>query len=339
VRARALVAAGPVLMPLGELARARAVLEEGLALAERHGDPAAAADAHKYLGVHAVFGGEAEAGTSLLHEAVRRWEALGDPQRLGETLYCLGLAADATGDTAAAAARYTDALRRLEAAGDAQYAAYVHCYLGEAEWKRGAPPSALEHVRAAVRTSVVLRDRWVLSHAVRAAVALVGARGAPAARGRLLGAADALAQATGATLGWERLPEVLHVARPHAQLERAGEHGAAYLQGRALPFDAVADLTLTLLEEAAQALPDQAEVPGGARSPARPPRLPDGSPLTAREREVLRLVAQGLSGKAIGQHLFLAPSTVTYHLASAFNKLGVGTRAQAVAVAAQRGLL
>jgi DNA-binding CsgD family transcriptional regulator len=61
--------------------------------------------------------------------------------------------------------------------------------------------------------------------------------------------------------------------------------------------------------------------------------------LTAREREVLRLVAQGHSSRAIGRHLFLAPSTVTYHLTSVFNKLGVGTRAQAVAVAAQRGLL
>jgi DNA-binding NarL/FixJ family response regulator len=114
---------------------------------------------------------------------------------------------------------------------------------------------------------------------------------------------------------------------------------AAYREGRALPFGAAAALARYLLEEAARALPDQELATGGARAPARPSESPDGSPLTAREREVLRLVAQGLSSRAIGRQLFLAPSTVTYHLTAVFNKLGVGTRAQAVAVAAHRGLL
>lgn len=63
------------------------------------------------------------------------------------------------------------------------------------------------------------------------------------------------------------------------------------------------------------------------------------SPLTAREQEVLRLVTQGRSNKAIGQQLFLSPSTVNHHLTAIFTKLSVNTRAQAVAVAAQRELL
>jgi tetratricopeptide (TPR) repeat protein len=118
VHARTLVAAGHALLVQGAGARARAVLEEGLALAERHGDPAAVADAHIYLGVGPVLAGEAEAGQRLLREALRRWEALGNPERLAEALFSLGLAAEATGDAAAAAARYADALGRAEAAGD-----------------------------------------------------------------------------------------------------------------------------------------------------------------------------------------------------------------------------
>jgi non-specific serine/threonine protein kinase len=337
VRARTLVAAGHALLVQGAGERARAVLEEGLALAERHGIPTAIADAHIYLGVRAVLAGDAEAGARLLREALRRWEALGNPERLGETLFSLGLAADATGDAAAAAARYADSLRQAEAAGDEQLAAFVRCFLGVAEWKRGALPSAVEHVRAAVRTSVALRDRSLLSHGVRAAVALVGARGEPVARWRLLGAADALAEATGATFEWRRLPEAQQVMGPRPHPE--GELGAAFREGRALPFGAVAALALTLLEEAARVLPDQEAAPGGVQALAGPSRPPDGSPLTAREREVLRLVARGLSSRAIGRELFLAPSTVTYHLSSVFNKLGVGTRAQAVAVAARRGLV
>ena len=51
------------------------------------------------------------------------------------------------------------------------------------------------------------------------------------------------------------------------------------------------------------------------------------------------LLAEGLTSKAIGRQLFIAPSTVAYHLTSIFNKLGVESRAQAVAVAARHGLL
>lgn len=60
--------------------------------------------------------------------------------------------------------------------------------------------------------------------------------------------------------------------------------------------------------------------------------------LDEREREVLRLVSQGYSNKAIGRQLFISERTVAQHLTTIFNKLGANTRAQAVGVAAQRGL-
>ena len=61
--------------------------------------------------------------------------------------------------------------------------------------------------------------------------------------------------------------------------------------------------------------------------------------LSPREQEVLRLVAQGLTSKQIGQQLFLSPRTVDHHVMSICNKLGVETRAQAVAVATRDGML
>jgi predicted ATPase/DNA-binding CsgD family transcriptional regulator len=60
------------------------------------------------------------------------------------------------------------------------------------------------------------------------------------------------------------------------------------------------------------------------------------NPLSAREREVLRLVAEGLPSKLIGRELGLAERTVKSHLSSAMNKLGAFTRAQAIAIALQR---
>jgi two-component system nitrate/nitrite response regulator NarL len=61
--------------------------------------------------------------------------------------------------------------------------------------------------------------------------------------------------------------------------------------------------------------------------------------LTAREHEVVRLMADGLSAPAIGSQLFLATATVKSHQARIYEKLGVSDRAAAVAEAMRRGLL
>jgi DNA-binding NarL/FixJ family response regulator len=61
--------------------------------------------------------------------------------------------------------------------------------------------------------------------------------------------------------------------------------------------------------------------------------------LSARERGVLRLVAAGLSNRQIGETLSISERTVKFHVSAIFNKLGAENRAQAVAIAAERGLL
>jgi DNA-binding NarL/FixJ family response regulator len=63
------------------------------------------------------------------------------------------------------------------------------------------------------------------------------------------------------------------------------------------------------------------------------------SSLSPRERELIELVAAGLSNKAIARRLGLSVNTVKYHLASAFTKLEARTRAEAVSAAARRGEL
>lgn len=61
--------------------------------------------------------------------------------------------------------------------------------------------------------------------------------------------------------------------------------------------------------------------------------------LSARERTVVRLVADGLSSKQIARRLSITERTVKFHISSIMNKLGADNRAQAVAKAAERGLL
>lgn len=61
--------------------------------------------------------------------------------------------------------------------------------------------------------------------------------------------------------------------------------------------------------------------------------------LTRREREVLRLLADGRSNDEIGRELVIAPGTVRTHVRKAMGKLGAGTRTQAVATALRRSLI
>jgi two-component system, NarL family, response regulator YdfI len=68
-------------------------------------------------------------------------------------------------------------------------------------------------------------------------------------------------------------------------------------------------------------------------------RSGESTGLTDRELEVLRSAARGERSKEIGLQLGISERTVKAHLASIYGKLGVDSRAAAIAVAAQRGLL
>ncbi len=65
----------------------------------------------------------------------------------------------------------------------------------------------------------------------------------------------------------------------------------------------------------------------------------NGELLTEREREVLRLAACGMSNSRIAARLFISLRTVQVHLTHIFNKLGVGSRTEAVIAGLRRGLL
>ncbi len=66
---------------------------------------------------------------------------------------------------------------------------------------------------------------------------------------------------------------------------------------------------------------------------------PDPNALTARETEVLGLVAQGLPNKEIAAQLVITERTVKFHVSSIMSKVGAGNRTEAVAMATQRGLI
>ena len=72
---------------------------------------------------------------------------------------------------------------------------------------------------------------------------------------------------------------------------------------------------------------------------ARSPTTPENNPLSARETEILQLLAKGMSFNEIGEILGISPHTVTAHIKKIYRKLAVHSRGEAVYEATQMGLL
>jgi DNA-binding NarL/FixJ family response regulator len=121
------------------------------------------------------------------------------------------------------------------------------------------------------------------------------------------------------------------------QLARAGLRGWACL-GR----DADAD-QLDLAVRSAEAGLVLLDLPLAATTLAAPAAVAAigqmTEPLTARELQVLQLVAQGQPNKGIARRLGISENTAKFHVASLCGKLGASSRTEAVTLAARRGLI
>jgi DNA-binding CsgD family transcriptional regulator len=170
---------------------------------------------------------------------------------------------------------------------------------------------------------MAFQDRWQLSQGVRVALLLMDDHADPEQQARLVGAANALSAFTGFSASYWRLLSGQSGVGLRERLEREG-YGAAYRQGYTMSFRDTVDLITAMLQELVSS--------GGAPTRSTPSAYQARS-LSVKERDVLRLVSEGGSNKEIARILSVSPATVSYHLGSIFNKLGVSTRAQAVAIA------
>jgi DNA-binding CsgD family transcriptional regulator len=121
---------------------------------------------------------------------------------------------------------------------------------------------------------------------------------------------------------------LIHAAAEARTALREAEVAATEAADHARSLAALLDEALVVLREA-----------GTASAPAFPHASPHGADaLSPREREVLALVAEGRTNKAIAAELFVSPNTVKTHVASLLTKLNADTRVQLAAIATRQGL-
>jgi len=203
--------------------------------------------------------------------------------------------------------------------------------------KRVAVVSALPAVRAGLRALIEVDGAYHVSVEASSAASLAdddvdalvldAEPGTDAPDVATKAASAAAVVILGALEGDERLPSLL--GRPFALLPRdvSGEQLRAAL-------DAVTNGLLVLDPRIGERLFTSSSVdPPGA------PAANGADQLTAREREVLQLVAEGLPNKTIARRLGISDHTVKFHVAAFMAKLGAASRTEAVHLGARRGII
>ena len=181
---------------------------------------------------------------------------------------------------------------------------------------------ALRRCRESLSVSQVLGDQRGVAGAFGTLAGLFLKAGQPQQAARLLAAARALADSIG----------LAHVA-----------HAVSYERVLATVRDGLTEAAFAAAWAAGSVLPPEQALAGALNEAETLTRRVDpdaggGDDLTARECEVLQLLAAGATDRQIGDALFISYRTANAHVAHIYNKLGVHSRAEAAAEAVRRGL-
>jgi predicted ATPase/DNA-binding CsgD family transcriptional regulator len=355
----------------GKLTRARSLLEECLAHFSEGGDKVGRAYALCHLAWVYSEQGEYDKAYSCAQESLTLARALEDNHAILETFFCLakalvgsptakaavqppledylalarasdemslayalhaaGQAALSQGDVATASSFIQESLALFRKMGKRPDMAELLVIFGQVAAAQGDDAMAQSHYEESLALGREFGFKRIIPASLEGLAALVIRQGEPTWAARLWGAAQALREAMGTPL-----PPVYRADYEQAVTSTRSHLGekafaAAWAEGRAMTLEEV-----LAARELATTSP-----PAPAGQPSPPPVMarvtyPDG--LTAREVEVLRLVAQGLTDVHVAEQLVISPRTVHAHLSSIYSKLGTTSRSGATRYAIEHNL-
>jgi ATP/maltotriose-dependent transcriptional regulator MalT/predicted ATPase len=320
----------------GQYERALALLEDNLQFCQQAGNQV---DIHwvEYLLARLLFVQQADlaAAQRLVEQSLAFFQEGGYSWHHAYMLTLLAQLRLVHGEVALARAWLEESLVLVQKVGDREGALDTLLSLARVALFQDDPTTARRRYQEALTILQEMGSQAFLADCLEGmaagAVAAQAADQEPSAQTswavQLWGAAARLREAMGTPL-----PPVNRPPDEQARAEarsRLGDHlfAAAWAEGRAMtPEQAIAAEGKTRLS-------------AGAAAAAPLPKRPSPFGLTARELDVLRLLAQGLSDVQIAEQLVIARRTVNWYLTSIYSKLGVSSRAAATRTALEQRLL
>ena len=338
---------GLVALIEGDFTAARQELERSLEIRRTTQDRLALPVTLSNLGDIAVYEGDHVLAEKLHLEAYEIRSGFGNKRGMALSSYNLGMISLIRQDLDRASAWFEDGFRYAEDISDAYSRACLLLGVGVLEVRRGRLALACDSLASSLRVFRQMGSRRMLADAVDAVAEVA----------MLIGEPERAVQMLGATSDMRRQERIAVMVRSTRWLEGLmarlqKQIGARAFDeytelGRRHGYDRTVDEALALAEHVIEtpALhhvagePGAVEAANGRSEEAAPAKEQVDYSLTPREREVLRLLARGLSDKAIAEALYISPRTAMTHVANILGKLGVNRRGAASTVAIRAGLI
>jgi predicted ATPase/class 3 adenylate cyclase/DNA-binding NarL/FixJ family response regulator len=309
----------------GDLPMARRLAEESLRLSRAVGDQVFASRALDMMSNLARYQGDYAAAIAYVEDEISMIHKLGDMGLLPTALQHLAQASEGQGDFAKAEQQFEESLKLYHTRGSRQIEAQVLHQLGEVARKQNHLSKAILRYTQ----SMQLAREISANHTVLLCLVLLAA--AAAEQKEETHAVHCLAQAEVLKEKTAQVIDILHVHAQQLASLRAqfpqDRFAQAWSEGRAMTLEQV----IAEAEQIAAAHPSSQAV--------SQPATDAPTSLTAREVEVLRLLAMGLTNQQIADQLVLSRRTVHAHLRSIYGKIDVTTRNAATRVAMELKLV
>jgi predicted ATPase/DNA-binding CsgD family transcriptional regulator len=321
-RAQGLFVAGTMACGQGDHSSAEPLLEESVTLFREVGDTRGVAYALGSAAVSAITQEQYGRGIDYSEEAADLFLEVGDKWGAAPMLGCSAVGWLNRGHHGRAKSLAEQGLRLCRETGDKHGTSIALCTLaGVAQAERN-----YERARAlfeeGLAVSVKLGNEADVVHCLEGLASVAAAEGSTVRGARLWGAAEALLEKIEAVYTFvpDRALYRRQVAARSLIDEAAWE--TAWGEGRTMATEQAIEYAL-----------EHSASPETAALETNP------AGLSAREAEVLRLVATGLTNAEVAEKLFLSSRTVDWHLGSIYRKLGIHSRAEATRFASEHGLL
>jgi ATP/maltotriose-dependent transcriptional regulator MalT len=276
--------------------------------------------------------GHAARASTLLEESLTIFQAHGHTWGIALVLNLLGQLAFQQGELSRAEALLTESARRASEVGDRRTIAQSRLLLAGLAALQGEYAGARLRYEEGLTTALDIKHTGFMASGLKGLGCVAAVQGLSNWAALLWGAAEPLRESRSVAI-----PQALYDRMVAVVRRQLG--GPAFEAARARGRTMTPAQALASPEAFAPRVSQQAQAALGA-TPTLPTRHSSTSAgLTAREMEVLGLVAQGLSDTQVAEQLVISPRTVNWHLTSIYSKLGVSSRNAATRYALDHALV